>query len=418
MKTEFLIARRLKLGDNTRRKASPSIVVALVGIVLAIVIMILSIVIVMGFKSEITHKIFALNPHLKVTNAALGIDDNIATVTGPEVFKAILSDSTFSSRISSMSLMAEKPAILKTDNDFQAIVYQAVDDGYDWSYLKSCLVKGRTPSYADTANINEIVMSRIVADKLQLQVGDRIFTYFIDNKVKVRRSVIVGIYSSDFDNFDKAYILGNIAALQNVNGWSSNTGNYVGIDMKTTNQLAEDSYHLYGTLAAATYDRGYNTLHRVTEIRQTNLAYFTWLNMLDMNVVIIILLMIIVSAFTLISAMLMIVLERIRTIGLLKALGASNAYVRRIFIYLTLKLIVRAIIIGNVVGIGLALIQQHLHIVRLNPDAYNMPYVPIQISIPALLFLNLGIIIVAYLTLLAPSHIIATIKPASTMKFE
>jgi lipoprotein-releasing system permease protein len=140
--------------------------------------------------------------------------------------------------------------------------------------------------------------------------------------------------------------------------------------------------------------------------------------MLDMNVVIIIVLMVIVSAFTLISAMLMIVLERIRTIGLLKALGASNAYVRRIFIYLTLKLIVRAIIIGNVVGIGLALIQQHLHVVRLNPDAYNMPYVPIQISIPALLLLNLGIIVVAYLTLLAPSHIISTIKPASTMKFE
>jgi lipoprotein-releasing system permease protein len=418
MKTEFLIARRLKLGDNTRRKASPSIVVALAGIVLAIVIMILSIVIVMGFKSEITHKIFALNPHLKVTNAALGLDDNIATVNGPEVFKAILADSIVSPRISSISLMAEKPAILKTDNDFQAIVYQAVDDGFDWSYLKSCLVEGRTPSYTGTANVNEIVMSRIVADKLQLHVGDRVFTYFIDNKVKARRSVIVGIYSSDFDNYDKIFIVGNIAALQSVNGWPSNIGNYVGVNLTTTDHLADDSYHLYGTLAAATYDRGYSTLHRVTEIRQTNQAYFTWLNMLDMNVVIIIVLMVIVSAFTLISAMLMIVLERIRTIGLLKALGASNAYVRRIFIYLTLKLIVRAIIIGNVVGIGLALIQQHLHVVRLNPDAYNMPYVPIQISIPALLLLNLGIIVVAYLTLLAPSHIISTIKPASTMKFE
>ena len=372
----------------------------------------------MGFKKEITHKLYSLNPHLKVTNAALGIDDNISTVDGREVFSSLLADSTLMPQIHSMSLMAEKPAILKTESDFNAVIYQGVDDGFDWSYLQSCLVDGRVPSYSDTANVNEILMSRIVADKLQLHVGDRVFTYFIDNKVKVRRSVIVGVYSSDFDNFDKYNIVGNIAALQSVNGWSDNMGNYVGVNMTSTDELGKASYAVYGTLAAATYSRGYNTLHRVTEVKQSNQAYFTWLDMLDMNVVIIIVLMVIVSGFTLISAMLMIVLERIRTIGLLKALGAGNGYVRRIFIYLTLKLIVRAIVLGNIIGIGLALLQQHLHIVKLNPDAYNMPYVPIEISIPALLLLNVGIVVVAYLTLLAPSHIISTIKPASTMKFE
>lgn len=417
MRNEIFIAQRLKLGDS-HKKGSPSITIALVGIVLAIVIMILSIVIVMGFKKEITHKLYSLNPHLKVTNAALGIDDNISTVDGREVFSSLLADSTLMPQIHNMSLMAEKPAILKTESDFNAVIYQGVDDGFDWSYLQSCLVDGRVPSYSDTANVNEILMSRIVADKLQLHVGDRVFTYFIDNKVKVRRSVIVGVYSSDFDNFDKYNIVGNIAALQSVNGWSDNMGNYVGVNMTSTDELGKASYAVYGTLAAATYSRGYNTLHRVTEVKQSNQAYFTWLDMLDMNVVIIIVLMVIVSGFTLISAMLMIVLERIRTIGLLKALGAGNGYVRRIFIYLTLKLIVRAIVLGNIIGIGLALLQQHLHIVKLNPDAYNMPYVPIEISIPALLLLNVGIVVVAYLTLLAPSHIISTIKPASTMKFE
>lgn len=417
MRNVIFIAQRLKLGDS-HKKGSPSITIALVGIVLAIVIMILSIVIVMGFKKEITHKLYSLSPHLKVTNAALGIDDNISTVDGREVFSSLLADSTLMPQIHSMSLMAEKPAILKTESDFNAVIYQGVDDGFDWSYLQSCLVDGRVPSYSDTANVNEILMSRIVADKLQLHVGDRVFTYFIDNKVKVRRSVIVGVYSSDFDNFDKYNIVGNIAALQSVNGWSDNMGNYVGVNMTSTDELGKASYAVYGTLAAATYSRGYNTLHRVTEVKQNNQAYFTWLDMLDMNVVIIIVLMVIVSGFTLISAMLMIVLERIRTIGLLKALGAGNGYVRRIFIYLTLKLIVRAIVLGNIIGIGLALLQQHLHIVKLNPDAYNMPYVPIEISIPALLLLNVGIVVVAYLTLLAPSHIISTIKPASTMKFE
>jgi len=199
---------------------------------------------------------------------------------------------------------------------------------------------------------------------------------------------------------------------------TTDVGNYVGLNLTNHDRLKDASYEVYTNLALSTYERGYSTLYRVTELHQSNQAYFTWLEMLDMNVVIIIVLMVIVSGFTLIAAMLMIVLERIRTIGLLKALGASNAYVRRIFIYLTFKLIVRAIIIGNVIGIGLALIQQYFHIVRLNPDAYNMPYVPIHISIPALLLLNLGIIVVAYITLLAPSHIISTIKPASTMKFE
>ena len=271
MKTELFIAKRLKLGDN-RKKGSPSITIALVGIILAIVIMILSIVIVMGFKNQITHKIFSLNPHLKITNAALGLDDNIATVSGPQVFKSILADSTLAGQIHSMSLMAEKPAIIKTDNDFNGVVYQAVDDGFDWSYINSCLVNGRIPSFADTANVNEIVMSRIIADKLQLHVGDRIYTYFIDDKVKVRRSVIVGIYASDFDNFDKYYILGNIAALQSVNGWTADVGNYVGVNLVDHNNLKDASYKVYGNLASSTYEQGYSTLHRVTELHQSNQA--------------------------------------------------------------------------------------------------------------------------------------------------
>ncbi|MBQ5509214.1 MAG: FtsX-like permease family protein, partial [Muribaculaceae bacterium] len=165
-------------------------------------------------------------------------------------------------------------------------------------------------------------------------------------------------------------------------------------------------------------DNDNSTVYNVTSTHQNNISYFTWLSMLDMNVVIILVLMIIVSTFTLISALLMIILERIKMIGLFKALGASNHRIRRIFIYLTHKIIFKSIIIGNVIGIGLALLQQHFHIIKLNPDAYYMNYVPIDINVPMLIFLNVAIIVISYITLIGPSYIISSIKPSSTMRFE
>lgn len=201
MKVELFIARKLKLGNDTK-SASPSLNVATIGIVLAILIMILSVVIVLGFKSEITHKLYSINPHLKVSNAALGIDDNYSTVNAHEIFKGIQTDTAFFENVESMSLIAEKPAILKTEEDFKGIIYRGVDDGYDWTYLKSCLTEGRLPNLADTADTREIIVSKKLSDQLRLKVGDKLFTYFIDNKVKARRSIVVGIYNTDFDVFE------------------------------------------------------------------------------------------------------------------------------------------------------------------------------------------------------------------------
>ena len=190
------------------------------------------------------------------------------------------------------------------------------------------------------------------------------------------------------------------------------------INMKNTGHLDTDAYDLYSMLATNTVQRESKNLFFVTTTHQNNLPFFAWLQMLDMNVVIILTLMMIVAAFTLISAMLMIVLERIRVIGNFKAMGGTNGTIRRIFICLTGKLILKALIIGNIIGIGLCLLQKYGHIVRLDPSAYYMPYVPISLSIPALIMLNVGIIIVSYLTLLGASHIISTIKPTATMRFE
>ena len=416
MNHELYIARRMKL-DSEQQQGSPSLTVALVGIVLAVVIMILSIAIVMGFKNEISGKIMHLDAHLRVTNAALGIDDNYATVNGREVREAI-ADDDFSSKIESISLIADKSAILKTDQDFMGIIMRGVDEGYDFRYLQGKLVEGHIPNVSDTASTGEIIISKTVADRLQLHAGDKLLTYFIDNAIKVRNLAISGVFETDLEAFDNAYIVGGIGIVQGVNGWNSDTGTQVALNMKSTDNLDADCYDLYTLLAANTVGKETQNLFFVTSTHQNNLPFFAWLQMLDMNVVIILTLMMVVAAFTLISAMLMIVLERIRTIGNFKAMGATNGTIRRIFIYLTGKLILKALIIGNIIGIGLALLQQYGHIVRLDPTAYYMPYVPITLSIPALVMLNVGIIVVSYLTLLGASHIISTIKPTATMRFE
>ena len=418
MRLELFIASKLRLG-NPQKKGAPSLNVALVGIVLAIVIMILSIVIVLGFKKEITTKIYSLDSHLKVSNAVLGIDNNFSSVNRHDIVEQINADKALRGQVESMSLIIEKPAILKTDENFKGLVFRGVDSCYNWRFIEDHLSEGRVPDFSETANINEVVISSTVARELGLKTGDKIFTYFIDDKVKMRNSLVVGVFNTDFDTHDKAYMLGNIGQLQGINGWDEDQGNYVGINVKNLDNVDNMTQEVFSALAIGSYnDSNSTTIHNVSATTTNNMQFFTWLQMLDTNVVIILVLMMIVTGFTLIAALLMIVLERIRMIGLLKALGATNGSIRRVFIYLTGKLILKALLLGDVVGIGLALIQKYFHILKLDPESYYMSYVPVSIDIPSLVLLNIAILVVSYLTLIAPSYIISSIRPTSTMRFE
>ena len=415
MITELFIARRLRLNSKDKGvNSSPSHAIATLGVSLSIFIMILSLAIVGGFKSEIANKIYSLDSHIRVYNAALGLDDNIYTIHTDDVMPVIRS--TFADDVvANMSLIADQSAIIKTADDFKGIVFKGVDGNYDWSYIGSTLVSGRLP---DRAKPEEVLISNSVAKKLRIGVGDKIYTYFCNQKIKVRRVIVTGIFNTDFDDFDSNYLLGSLTLLQGVNGWSENTGNYVGIIVKDTAQISALSYLLFSKLAASAYNTDNRTVYNVTNTTQTNASFFSWLSLLDMNVIIIICLMAIVSGFTLISVLLMIVLERIKLIGLLKTLGADGSMIRRIFILLTQKLILRSLIIGNVLGIGLALVQKYFHIIKLNPEAYYMPYVPIQIDWLTIALLNVCVFVAAYLTLLGPSHIISSIKPSTTLRYE
>ncbi len=419
MKFELFISKRLKFEDESRKTASPSLNIAVIGIVLAIIIMILSITIVLGFKNEISNKIYNLDSHIKVFNVNMNtnMSENLNTVNANDIIPC-LQNCSFHDSIATMSLIAEQPAIFKTANDFKGIVYKGVDANYNWDYIKKHLIKGRIPDMSGNADIYEITISKIMASQLNLDVNDRIYTYFIDEKVKVRRMTIVGIYSSDFEEYDQAYVLGNIKALQNINRWDEHTGTYVGIDSKYLDDIEEQAYSIFITLAKNTSDSNGRLLYNVSETNSNNVAYFSWLGLLDMNVVIIIILMSIVSAFTLVSALLMIVLERINLIGTLKSLGASSSSIRNIFIYLTQKLIFKSIIIGNAISLVLAFLQKEFHLIKLDAESYYMPYIPIEIDWGLIILLNIGIIILSYLTLIIPSMVVSSIKPSESIKFE
>ncbi|MGN1246845.1 MAG: ABC transporter permease [Muribaculaceae bacterium] len=418
MRFELFIARRLKLKGSNERSAAPNLTIAVIGMVLAIVVMILSITIVCGFKREISNKIFNIDPHIKVTNSAVLVNGtNYSTVDALDVMP-IINSSNLAKHLSSVSLIAEKPAILKTDNDFKGIVYRGVDSCFCWDFFKSCLTGGRVPLVTDSANVAEVIISQKVASQLRLNVGDKVLTYFIDERVRVRRSLVVGIFSTDFDEFDNSFIVGNIAALQGVNGWQPNIGTYIGINTRDIDEVQNQAYDIYRLLSRNTIDKESPILYSVTDTTNNNSAYFSWLDLLDMNVIIIIILMTVVSAFTLIAGLLMIVLERINMIGILKTLGATNGSTRRVFIYLTQKLILKSLIYGNALGIGFALLQQHFHLLKLDAESYYIPYVPIEINWLYIIALNVGVVVVSYFTLLAPSMIISSIKPSKSIKFE
>ncbi|MFI3240824.1 MAG: FtsX-like permease family protein, partial [Bacteroidales bacterium] len=241
---------------------------------------------------------------------------------------------------------------------------------------------------------------------------------FIGDNIKARRSKIVGIYNNDFEDYDKLSVIGSISLIQQVNGWHANEGSYISIDIDEKSNIDKANNNIYSEIIRASYLNNSNNLYDVTSTHEVNSQYFAWLTLLDMNVVVILILMSIVSSFTMISGLLILVLERVNMIGVLKALGGTNGTIRNIFILLTQKLIIKSIVIGNLIGLALAYLQSQFKILTLNPDNYYMSFVPVEVNLGYILILNISVIVLAYVTLLAPSYIIASIKPSKAIKFE
>jgi lipoprotein-releasing system permease protein len=403
---EFFIARRL-MKKNAGGFSDPIIRIAIMAVALGLSVMILSVAIVTGFQQEIRNKVIGFGGHIQITH----YDANISYESSPlEKDRSLLDDIAGISGVKHLQVFANKPGIIKTENDIQGVVLKGVDGDFEWSFFGERLFEGNALEFADSATSNNILLSKKVAALLKLHPGDDVRMFFIiDDLVRARRFTIGGIYETGLDEFDEMFVLCDIRHIQRLNGWAEDqvAGFEILVeDFSYLEQVAEQIY------AMIPYHMDAQSISDVYP------QIFDWLQLQDMNVIIILTLMVLVAVITIISALLIIILERTNTIGLLKALGYENWNIRKVFLIIAGNIAIKGIIWGNVSGLALAYIQKYFNIIRLSQESYYVSVVPIEINFVYLSLLNIGTLIISILVLIVPSAIISAITPAKAIRYE
>ena len=414
MNLELFIAKKIHFSQKEgKRKSLPAIKIAITGIALGLAVMILSLAIIIGFKKEIRNKVIGFGSNIQITN----FDRNSSFETEPiAINDSLLAMIKQFPGVRHISPFSTKPGILKTETDFQGIVLKGVDQTYDWTFFRDNLKEGELPSFDGKRASTDILMSQHMANLLKLKVGDSFLTYFVQDNVKARKFHITGIYDTGFVDYDKLFVITDIRQITSLNDWEKDevSGYEIMIDKFDNLDLVTEG--LDEALDEET-DKSGNSYY-VRSIKELNPEIFAWLDVLDINVVVIIILMLTVAGFTMISGLLIIILERTNMIGILKALGESNANIRKIFLYVSFFLISKGMLWGNIIGIALCLLQSRFNIVSLDPETYYLNSVPIDLNITAWLLLNIGTLIVSMFMMLAPSYLITKIAPAKSIRFE
>ena len=414
MNLELFIAKKIHFSQKEGKRTSlPAIKIAITGIALGLAVMILSLAIIIGFKKEIRNKVIGFGSNIQITN----FDRNSSFETEPiAINDSLLAMIKQFPGVRHISPFSTKPGILKTETDFQGIVLKGVDQTYDWPFFRDNLKEGELPSFDGKRASTDILMSQHMANLLKLKVGDSFLTYFVQDNVKARKFHITGIYDTGFVDYDKLFVITDIRQITSLNDWEKDevSGYEIMIDKFDNLDLVTEG--LDEALDEET-DKSGNSYY-VRSIKELNPEIFAWLDVLDINVVVIIILMLTVAGFTMISGLLIIILERTNMIGILKALGESNANIRKIFLYVSFFLISKGMLWGNIIGIALCLLQSRFNIVSLDPETYYLNSVPIDLNITAWLLLNIGTLIVSMFMMLAPSYLITKIAPAKSIRFE
>ncbi|MDE6576576.1 MAG: ABC transporter permease [Muribaculaceae bacterium] len=413
MNYPFFLAKRLSLTSG-KTKNAPAVTVAITAVALSIAVMLASIMIVLGFKKEIRDKVVGFNGHITLYSMPVNSDDdNIMTMT--PTLKSILDSVPF---VNNYSLQAAIPAILKTKNDFKGVYLRGLNGEISTKFIKKNLEEGEVVDFANDENKNSIIISRKAANQLQLKLHDTIDTYFISDDVRVRRLKIAGIYNSHFDQYDDVIIFGALQLVQQLGQIGKDQGTYLQISTDNFDDISNNTLSLQQTLNKALAEGYIYKMYRTDNVLNQGVGFFSWLNLLDTNVVVVLVLMMIVSCVTLISGLLIIILEKKRFIGMIRALGSPIKMTKRVFIYLALKIALIGMIIGNVIMLSLLYMQDKTHFIPLDADSYYIDFVPVSINIPAILYLNIGVLIVTYLVLIFPSGFVSKILPSETMRYE
>ena len=415
MNLPLFIARRIYSDQGDRRKVSrPAIRIATIGVAIGLAVMIITVSVVLGFKHTIRDKVVGFGSHIQVMN--------LLSVASVDSYPICIDDSTMQAMdsiegISHVQRYAMARGILKTDEDFLGVAFKGVGSEYKMDYLRQHLVEGKIPVFSDSSSTNRIVVSRLMANKLKLKAGDRIYTYFIDaGDVRTRRFTIEGIYETNMTRFDELICYTDLYTACKLNGWFE--GQCSGAEL-----LVDDFDHLDDTFMRVidkvnrTQDRYHSTFSSQT-IYDAYPQIFNWLELLDINVWIILGLMICLAGITMISGLLIIILERTSMIGILKALGTRNRTVRSTFLWFSAFIISRGLLIGDVLGIGVVLLQQYTGIVTLDPQTYYVSEAPMELNIPLVVILNLATLFISISVLIIPSFFISHIQPAKSMRYE
>ena len=408
MRPEIQIAKRLYFSqEGETRHARPAIRVALAGIVVGVMVMILTICIVVGFKQTVTAKVAGFGAHIQLVS----FDNNNTYDLQPiEVSDSLLARLGSYGHVRMASPFVTKPGMLKTDSAFHGIVLKGTDY---WDFFRANMVFGELP-----AKPNEVLLSRPLASLMGLSVGSSVNAYFVDDtEVRARRFKVTGLYETGFGQFDELFIISPLAPAQRLQGWEDNTYSGVEILVDDIRHLDEVADRIYFATVNHLDEDGYNVYY-VQTLKEQNPAVFAWLDLLDMNVVVIIVLMLLVAGFNIVSGLIILILDGVQLIGTLKALGADNRFVRRIFITQASMLIGKGVFYGNIFGFALVAVQYFGHLVPLDSAAYYVSYVPVAFPWGWLVALNVLTIAVSVLILLLPSMIITKISPAKVMHFE
>lgn len=411
MNYPLFLARRLSLassGDSGR--SAPAVKVASAAVALSVAVMLASIAVVTGFKHEITRKVVGFNSDIQLY-ALPSSEPRGSVVSMNQDLEEMLSGI---SGVAGSSLQISVPALFKTPEDFKGIYIRSIDDQATRNFIAGNLEEGRLP---DKGN-QETVISVIAAKRLGLHIGDKIDTYFFSGDIRVRRLTVTGIYNSHFDSYDDVTAYAPLGLLQTLTELEANEGSSIKLNVEDFKRLDETALNVQNALMHGLETGVVTKPFRVATVADSGGAFFQWLALLDTNVVVILSLMVLVGCVTLIGGMLMLILDKRRFIGILKALGMPSGKIRRIFVYLAMRVAAIGMIIGNLLGLGILLAQEKWHFLKLNPDAYYIDFVPVRIDWIQVLILNVAVMVIIYFVLILPSRFVAGISPAETMRGE
>ncbi len=415
MNLPLFIARRIYSDNSDKRKVSKPVVrIATAGVAIGLAVMVISVSVVLGFKHAIRDKVAGFGSHIQVAD--------FMTLQSSEIYPIEMSDSMLNilrhiQGVQHVQRFATKQGILKTDSDFLGVMFKGVDEDFDTTFIHQNLVEGSIPRFSGKASHNKILISEAIASKLNLRCGQRIFTYFIDNNgIRMRRFNISGIYKTNLSQYDKVMCFADLYTVVKLNGWKADQATGAEIAVSNFDEI-DITENILINKVNRSVDK-YGETYSSKTIRDINPQIFSWLDLLDLNVWIILALMIAVAGVTMISGLLIIILERTTMIGILKAVGARNATIRHTFLWFAVFIIGRGLLIGNAIGVGVIALQHYTGLVKLDASTYYVNTVPVELNVPLLLLLNIATLVISTVVLIAPSYLISHIQPAKSMRYE